>query len=271
MENGFQRLRKGVKVKKELSYKIAIGVLLFIVIAQWVFILSGRPRKLPRPPVEAKARIAIVIDDWGYNLNNLYIIDEIKYPMSVSVLPNLNYSREVAEGLHKKGLEIILHLPMEPREKYRLEKNTIMVSLDKAAIKNIISRDLADIVYAQGVSNHMGSLATGDLRTMEIVFKELKARGLYFLDSLVSGQSVCSVLAGKLGLDFARRDVFLDNTEDPAYIRGQLVKLKLRAKNRGWAIGIGHDRKVTLQTLKELMPQMEKEGYRFVFVSELAR
>lgn len=258
-------------MKKGLKYKIAIGVLLIIIIAQWVFIISSRPKKIVKIPVGIKGRIAIVIDDWGYNLNNLYIIDRIPYPITVSVLPNLNYSREVARELHARGIEVILHLPMEPYEKDRLEKNTIMTSFNEATIKNIIDEDLSNIAYAKGVSNHMGSRATADLRTMEIVFKELKARDLYFLDSLVSSKSICFGLAKKIGLGFAKRDVFLDNTEDPNYIKGQIAKLKLRAKNRGWALGIGHDCKITLETLKKVMPQIEKEGYKFVFVSEIIR
>lgn len=258
-------------MKKELIYKITIGVLLFIVIAQWVFIAVTRPKKVPKVPVGLKGKIAIVIDDWGYNSNNLYILDEIKYPLTASILPNLKFSRHVAEALQKKGIQIILHLPMEPVEKFRLEKNTIMTSFDEITIRNIINQDLANIVYAKGVSNHMGSSATSDLKTMEIIFKELKARNLYFLDSLVSSKSVCFSLARKMGLGFAKRDVFLDNTEDPNYIRGQITKLKLRSRLRGWAIGIGHNRKVTLELLKEVMPEMEKEGYRFVFLSELVR
>lgn len=245
--------------------------MLLVIIVQWVFIISSALKKIIKAPIKIKGRIAIVIDDWGYNLNNLYIIDQIPYPLTASVLPNLNYSREVASELRARGLELILHLPMEPYEKYRLEKNTIMASFNEATIKNIIEQDLSNIAYAKGVSNHMGSSATSDLKTMEIIFKELKARGLYFLDSLVSTKSVCFPLAKKISLGFAKRDVFLDNTQDPSYIRGQINKLKSRAKNKGWAIGIGHDRKITLETLKEVMPEMEKEGYKFVFLSELVR
>jgi len=160
-------------------------------------------------------------------------------------------------------------LPLEPHEKYRLEKNTIMTSQDEQSIKNVIARDLADIMYARGVSNHMGSKATEDSRVMEIVFRELKKKQLYFLDSVVSGESICFELALKMNLGFAQRDVFLDNQEDPKYISGQIYKLKLRARARGKAIGIGHDQKITLEVLKEVMPQLEEEGYKFVFVSDL--
>ena len=258
-------------MRRNRGYKIAIIVLSLVIILQGLFIITTRPKKAPRIPAVIKGKIAIVLDDWGYNLNNFSILDQIKYPLTVSVLPNLSYSRIIAEEMHKRGFEIILHLPMEPREKYRLEKNTIMASFDEATIQNIIEQDLANIPYVKGVSGHMGSRATEDGRTMEIVCKELKKRHLYFLDSLVSPRSVCSDISRRMALGFAKRDIFLDNKEDPEYIRGQINKLKLRARARGRAIGIGHDRKVTLEVLKEVMPELAREGYKFVFVSELIK
>jgi polysaccharide deacetylase 2 family uncharacterized protein YibQ len=72
-----------------------------------------------------------------------------------------------------------------------------------------------------------------------------------------------------MNLDFIRRDVFLDNKEEPAYIMNQLEKLKKKARFSKHAVGIGHDCKVTLGVLKEVMPVIENEGYKFVFVSEL--
>lgn len=258
---------------KNLRYKITIGVLLLVIIILGVFIAITRPKRIAKIPIAitVKGRIAIVLDDWGYNLNNLHIIDQIKYPVTASILPNLNYSRQVAEELHNRGFGIILHLPMEPLEKYRLEKNTIMTSMDDQTITRIIDEDLGIIAYANGVSSHMGSAATQDTRTMEIVFKELKKKHIFFLDSFVNPKSVCSNLARKIGLEAAKRDVFLDNREEAGYIKQQIYKLKLRAKSKGYAIGIGHDRKITLQVLKEVMPQLEKEGFKFVLLSELVR
>jgi hypothetical protein len=160
---------------------------------------------------------------------------------------------------------------MEPHEKYRLEQNTILTSMDEATIKEILRQDLANVPYVKGVSNHMGSKATEDIRIMRIIFNELKRSHLYFLDSLVSSESVGFDLANERRVAFSKRDVFLDNEEEPEYIKGQIRKLKTRAMVYSRAIGIGHDHKVTLEVLKEVMPQMAKEGYKFVFVSELAK
>jgi polysaccharide deacetylase 2 family uncharacterized protein YibQ len=187
----------------------------------------------------------------------------------VSVLPNLIYSKSISTRLAQRGLEVILHLPLEPYEKLRLEKNTITTSMNEMTIKNILREDLASIGPVVGVSNHMGSRATGDSGVMSIIFEELKDRHLYFLDNFVSPQTICSDVAAKIGLPTAKRDIFLDNSTEPEYIRKQIYKLKTKARFYGQAIGVGHDRGSTLKVLEEAMPELEKEGYKFVFVSEL--
>jgi len=259
-------------MKRGESQKIAIWVLSLAVAIQFIVIaFLVKPRKIIKPAIPVKGKIAIVLDDWGYNLNNLGALQEIKYPLTVSILPNLGFSKRVAQEAHRKGFEAILHLPMEPYEKYRLERNTIKVSMSEQEIKNILVNDLESMPYLEGVSNHMGSRATADARTIEIILKELKKRRLYFLDSFVVAQSVCFDIAQKTHTGYARRDIFLDNSLDQDYIKAQLIKLKNRASVYGSAIGIGHDRKATLEVLAQEMPRLAKEGYKFVFVSELAK
>ena len=258
-------------MKKESIYKIIIAFLLSVIMCLLVFIITSGPKKAPPAHARIKGRIAIVIDDWGYSLKNMPIAERIKYPLTVAVLPNLRYSSAAAKQLKEMGFEVILHLPMEPKERYALEKNTILTSMDEAAIKRIIEQALASVAYARGVSNHQGSRATEDARTMEVIFRELKKRRLFYLDSFVTFKSVCVDLARKMRLAVARRDIFLDNSEDPVYIKQQVNKLKRKARLNGEAIGIGHDRKKTLEVISEAMPQIEKEGYRFVFLSELVK
>lgn len=252
--------------------KKILGIISILILTIGVVsIFTAKPKKALRPAPPVKGKIAIVLDDWGYSLSDLQIVDEIKYPFTAAILPEAIHTKKVSEELHSRGFEIILHLPMEPEEKIGLEKNTVMVSLSREEILRILDRDLADVGYAKGISNHMGSRATCDIRTLEIVFGELKKRRLFFLDSYVTPKSICRGLSRKMGLNSFRRDVFLDNIEEKGYIKKQIYILKNKARARGFAIGIGHDRKITLEVLKEVMPKMAKEGYRFVFLSELKR
>ena len=126
----------------------------------------------------------------------------------------------------------------------RLEENTLLTDMKKNEVLKILKKDLDAIPFIKGVSNHMGSKATEDKRLMGIIFDELKKRKLYFLDSLVSSKSICSKLANKAKIGIIKRDIFLDNNSDYSYIETQLNKLKHRAHSRGYAVGVGHDRKI---------------------------
>jgi polysaccharide deacetylase 2 family uncharacterized protein YibQ len=268
-----------------VRYKILIAALVLIIIAQGIYIFTRKPApvithkpiqvtipiKVRKPVPVTKGAIAIVLDDWGYNLSNLPVIEQITYPLTLSVLPNLPYSLKVADALHERGFEIILHLPMEPFQKMNLEKNTILTTMDSQTIKTIIDNNLSTFPYLRGISNHMGSRATEDNRTMQVIMSELKSKNLYFLDSFVTSRSVAGSEAFRSGVSFVKRDIFLDNQADAAYIKQQINKLLSQARQHGYAVGIGHDRKTTLEVLREVMPEIVKEGYRFVYLSEMVK
>lgn len=265
---------------KERFYKIVTVILLAVVLVMGLIMILKRapkearisgPAEVAKPGKARIGKIAIVIDDVGYNLANFDILEGIKYPLTFSVLPGLDFSESAARELNSRGFQVILHLPMEPKEKMKLENNTILTSMDEAIVRSIIESDLAALPKAKGVSNHMGSKVTEDELTMSVVLDELKSKHMFFLDSFVTANSVAKRLAEKERIKFVQRDVFLDNSLDPGYIRHQITKLKQKAKLKGQAVGIGHDHKITLEVLKEEMPKIEKEGFKFVFVSELAR
>lgn len=235
-------------------------------------VVQEKPAAIPPSP-PFSARIAVVLDDWGYNLKNKDFITGNDFRVTVAILPFRAYSAQIAElaKLHRK--DILIHMPMEPdhKEDYGLEEKTIMTRMDKKSILGILEDARLAVPHAAGVNNHMGSKATADPRLMRIVFDYLKSRNLFFLDSFVTPLSVCASLAKKTGIDFLQRDVFIDNESDPAHIRAQMLKLAARARRSGLAVGIGHDRAATLSVLSEMIPQLEKEGYQFIGITEAVR
>jgi polysaccharide deacetylase 2 family uncharacterized protein YibQ len=256
-------------MKNKIFKLLMIILVLFVFIA--LILIPLHKKALVKKPLLIRGRIAIVIDDWGYSLNNLPIIEQIKQPLTCAILPGLKNSNPVMQRLNDLGFEIILHLPMEPKEKYNLEKDTITLGMDAEAIGKIFAKDLSSVTFAKGISNHMGSRITENIKASTLVMTEAKKRNLYFFDSFVTNQSVCPALAKKIKIRFAKRDVFLDNQNDFKYIKGQLLKLKYLAQRQGLAIGIGHDRKNTLLVLKEMLAGLEKEGYKFVFLSQVVQ
>lgn len=143
--------------------------------------------------------------------------------------------------------------------------------MKESEIKSALAKALKSVPYASGISNHEGSKATEDERTMRAVFGELKKQKLYFLDSLVTNESVCEPLSRETGVKFAQRSIFLDNDDDPAYIKKQFEQLINVAVETGDAIGVGHNKANTIAVLKEMLPKFEENGVRLVYVSGLAR
>lgn len=224
-------------------------------------------------PFSASGRIAIVLDDWGYSVNNLKFVKEIREPLTLAILPGRAYSGFIAQAAAELGKEVILHLPLEPHQentKYSLEPDTILTTMPKAQVAKILENDIKSVQGIKGVSNHMGSYATENKPLMKIIFLELKKRKLYFLDSF-TGKTVGKDLAREMGVFYARRQVFLDNENEPSYILGQIELLAKIAAQTGFAIGIGHDRSSTLEVLVRAMPDLRKQGYKFVYVSELVK
>ncbi len=217
-------------------------------------------------------KIGIVIDDFGYNTNNIEKFLDIGRPITLAVLPDRRYSVKVAEIAHSRGYETILHLPLEPKgELVREEPGTIGSAMSDKEITSRLKEELASVPYIDGVSNHMGSKGTEDRRIMLLVFNELKNKKLFFFDSLTSANSVCGDIAKSSGVKYARRDVFLDISGAAADVEKRLLETRRLAFRKGYAIAIGHDKADTAAALAKLMPAMAAEGVEFVYISDLVK
>ncbi len=231
------------------------------------------PRPAPAAPMvfpKGSGKIAIVLDDWGYNLRHTPWLASVARPLTIAVLPHLSFSAKVAQQADAHGHEVILHMPMESLNAQAVrEPSILMTGIEPSENLNALSAALDSVPHAQGISNHQGSKATADRALMTVVLGEVHRRGLYFLDSLVTQQSVCRGVAEELAVPFVRRSIFLDNEQNPKAIRKQMTQLARMAAKHGQAIGLGHDRPVTVAFLKQALPALEAAGYTLVPVSRL--
>jgi len=173
--------------------------------------------------------------------------------------------------LHGRGFEILCHLPMEPRDaRVSPGAHAVLTSMTDAEIAGTTRSDIAAVPYAQGVNNHMGSLATSDRRVMRSVLGALPP-GMYFIDSRTDGASVASKVAREMNVKTAKRQVFLDDVQTEPAVRHQLDALAAAARTNGVAIGIGHPHPVTLRVLVREVPRLKQQGFRFVRASEVVR
>ena len=118
----------------------------------------------------------------------------------------------------------------------------------------------------------MGSKATEDMPLMKVILRRIKKKGLFFVDSMTAPKhSICAAVANELSLPFAQRDVFLDNINTKEEIVKQIVVLAQKARKKGYAIAIGHDRTLTLQVLEEQIPLLKEQGFDIVSIKDLLK
>lgn len=217
-----------------------------------------------------RARLAIIIDDCGQWIETERGFVALSIPVTLSVLPDVPYTKEIASEAAAGGKGVMLHLPMEPISQLNPGPGKITTEMSNAAIERQVENDLADVPFAQGVNNHEGSKATADPRVMRAVAEAIVRHGnLFFVDSLTVGDSVAASSTRDAGIPTATRDVFLDNRADVAYTQAQLRAAAAIAREHGVAIAIGHPRPSTLAALRAIIPELQAEGIRFVLVRDL--
>ncbi|MEW6079042.1 MAG: divergent polysaccharide deacetylase family protein [Thermodesulfobacteriota bacterium] len=220
----------------------------------------GDTADLPSPPAVGQPRIAIIIDDIGYDrkiANRLITTDPA---LTLSILPESPFRREIAAAAREAGLEVMLHLPMEPEEYPHVDPGpgVLLTGMAPDALIGQLEADIADIPYITGVNNHMGSKLTTESVQLYQIFTVLKKKNLFFIDSRTTENSLCRPSAKKLQLPFAERDVFLDNTLSEADITRQVNQLADTAVRHGKAIGIGHPHPETCRVLADQLPLIKQ-------------
>jgi polysaccharide deacetylase 2 family uncharacterized protein YibQ len=237
----------------------------------------GKPPKAePIPAVAgrrpATGRLAIVIDDFGYSQSELVdAFFTIRMPLTIAVIPSLPYSRSSLKRARRQGKQTILHVPMEA-EAHKNSSPAVMTAMSDADIIGFLTRYLDIYPGVLGISNHMGSKATCNRRTMDAVMTVLKTRELFFLDSLTSSRTVAYSRARQAGVPTAKNNVSLDaDTDDPFVVRERIKRLIRIAQKNGSAIGIGHPKPWTYEAISEMGDLLDGSGVELVFVSELMK
>ncbi len=214
--------------------------------------------------------VTIIIDDFGHNFKYFNLLKKVKEPVDCAVLPGLAYSQESAIRLEKMGAEVMLHCPMEPLSKsVNPGPGAIFSAMSDDEIKDVFLKNLQTVPHAVGVNNHMGSKACLDNRVMEIIIKESKDRGLFFVDSLTNAKSLASKEAKKLGCTIIKRDVFLDNVRTEQQIKKSFDELIRIGRRYGSAVGIGHYCEETLTVLPECIKKIKNNDLKIIPVSEM--
>ncbi len=238
---------------------------------------TGNPGDKPKPlisiakiPDTNKPAIAIIFDDLGESLSELKDIHALGIPLSISVIPDLKFSRNIAHIGSRCGFSVLIHLPLAPYEadKYVNDRyKFIGPDLSGYEIEKLLRKYLNSIRIAIGVNNHMGSLATEDAELMGLVMKSIKKKNLIFIDSKTSIDSVAYDTANRQGLVCGYNEGFIDSVSGYEDMKKRLDELVAAAQKKGAIIVIAHPKKSTINFLKQQIPDI-KEKVDFITIKE---
>lgn len=210
-------------------------------------------------------QIAIVIDDFGNRMKGTEQMLDLPVKITAAIMPFLPTTKQDAEMAHRKGHDVIVHLPMEPirGKKSWLGPGAITTDLPDDEIRRRVEAAIADVPHAIGMNNHMGSRATSDLRVMRIVLQVCKEKGLIFLDSRTSFRTVVPKVAKELGMTTLHNDIFLDDVSTRHHVMRQITAVNQFLQKNESCVVIGHvgaTGLVTSEVLKHVIPELKNKA-----------
>ena len=220
--------------------------------------------------IPAGPQVAVVIDDAGVDRRRTREVISLPSPLTISFLTYATRLDEQVKKASSAGHEIMTHVPMQP---INLDanpgKNALNMDLKPAEVKSRLVWALSRIPGHVGINNHMGSRYTSHENGMQLVMAELRKRGLLFLDSRTSRETVGAKLAKIYRVPHAVRNIFLDHDPKPESIKKQLAKLERIAQKKGYAVAIGHPREATIEALSQWLPVLAEKGVVLVPISAI--
>lgn len=214
------------------------------------------------------SKIAIIIDDVGIDRKRSIEAIALPAPVTLAFLPYAHRVDSLAVLARESGHELLVHMPMEPMDgDLDPGQGVLTGAMTPPVFAQTLAHNLAAIEGYVGINNHMGSRLTMDSAVMDRLMETLRARGLAFVDSRTTAQTIAAKSAQAHGLPYAERNVFLDHVPGIENVRQQLEVLEKTAREKGFAIAIGHPKDDTLTALRAWIPGLAERGFALVSIT----
>ena len=213
-------------------------------------------------------KIAIIIDDVGYNIQDKKLLT-LPPNITFAILPFTPFSQEIANQAEQQDRNILLHLPMQAHaNNHLLGAGALTNDMSKQQVQDKLNTAFNELPTAIGVNNHMGSELTEQITVMDWVMEALSKRGLFFVDSRTSAESIAEKSAVKAGLPALRRHIFLDNIKTKEAMNKQFQQAIKHSQESDYTIIIAHPYPETLHYLTERLNNKDKE-FQLIPLTEL--
>jgi len=233
-------------------------------------ISGGAPERFEPPaPTKGKPKIIIVFDDMGIDKAAYEQVMKLPGPLTLSFLPYADGLQPLVDRASASGHEIMLHLPMQPNGAADPGPHALAVDMTGSKLLSELDWNMKRIEGYVGVNNHMGSRFTRNEASMKTVLSVLAEKGLFFLDSVTTGETVATVAGHSVGATVFARDVFLDPEAGSETVMRQLALVERIAEETGFAVAICHPRPDTLKVIGPWLTSAPSRGFELEKVSAL--
>ncbi len=234
-------------------------------------ISAGAPERFPASTIRpsGRPRVVLVFDDVGPDARAFEALLALPGPLTLSFLPYADDVQRKANRALRGGNDILLHLPMEPAGASDPGPGALTASMEASELFAALGDNLARFDGYAGVNNHMGSKLTRDEQAMKRILAFLDRRGLFFLDSLTTGESRASIAGAAVGAEVLVRDVFLDAEPGEEAVRRQLALAERIAAETGYVIAIAHPRAETLAVVGPWLTSAPARGFQLETITAL--
>jgi hypothetical protein len=215
------------------------------------------------------AKIALVIDDAGQADTYLFEYLNAPVPLAISIIPAGRRAAADDEAASARGKTVMLHIPLQ-NGRGAVRADGLNAGASEQTVTQFIDRAMQRVPHAAGANNHEGPYGSSDLRLMRTLLRELKQRGLFFMDSVTSQRTKGFMVERELGMPPRINNVFCDHLESDRDSRDALLTLARLASERGSAIGIAHVfHPYLLRAVLALHEQLRARGYVFAPITEV--
>ena len=217
----------------------------------------------PYGVLETRPRIAIVLTDLGINSRRTEQAIQLPGPVTLAFAP---YSRNVEDWIQKArdaGHEVLLTLPMEPRDFPRSDPGpfALMNSLDAEQNIRRLEWIMSRATGYVGLVGYQGSGFVANPRSVKPLMADLRSRGLLYLDGKQTAASIAVRSADAAGVPAAQADLILDLELGRAAVLKQLKLAESLARANGSVIAIGRPYPVTLDRIRIWMRSLSESGF----------
>jgi polysaccharide deacetylase 2 family uncharacterized protein YibQ len=220
-------------------------------------------------------RLALVLFGFGEDAARADSFFAAPLPFGVAVVAGDKGSTESFRAAHKRGRELVLHLPLEPLNFPQVNPGpgTLLVTMKPTKVAGEVRRYLDQAAPVAAVANDLGSLATQDMTLMRAVYHELKKGDVPFVHVSPVAGAVCKPLAADMGIGYAEPDLVLDREtrKDTRALDHAWATALDRARTRGRALVWMRATPLSLRWLKGALAPKRIEGVAVVPLSVLLR